>query len=757
MRPDPDLWNDSTSVDSGDLISSAKRVDLPHVEAEEEPTMRAGTDSLIRGAPSEGRARTIDEPTVERDRPSPPPELQRQTGQPSPTSRMRKQKPPSAPGENKRAGKLIVEAGNDNGRTFELTGDLITIGRALGNSIVLTDIAVSRKHLSLEFVGTQYKLIDHASGNGTLINDRLETGTCLLRHGDQLELGNTVFRFEHPASRNIPVPPMGIDPGPPETEDFDDDRVEEIARTVPGDPIPSSNRQPSGRPTTAGRRRKKPITLPPPHSLDGLALPGANGGLSAAASSGQMPGPPALNPSFPHESRPGSQRPGHTPMPAMTGSAPQSLSSRGTPPSPSIENLLPGPSPRMSTGDDYGMDPNHPMFATAPGPGRAGSHVSLRPNNRKLVVGLLVAAVAVVLVAISVLLTRTSSSDEVAASEISAPNATKTADATGDTSIRAIPETTWGTNETVLVASIGASVVPQTEPATKKIDSASPQDSKSTTGSNSSPEPGIKPKSDTTAVDPASTTTGQKNDDGAAENPPANTPPESKISAPATSKTKTASTKSKKKPVRTAAKRRSTPKRKTSAANVATSKKTAASQYRGKKFSTAATTLRNAAKKTSGKQAKSLLSTASSYAKVGSLISKGNTNQARNPVTALSAYDQAYRLDKRVGGGAHSSFLRGKLSIVAPKAAASHMAKAKYESAKTAADKAAVYGAGNSAMVKRVRKGLESKAGEFYKSALRMKSKQPAKAKKTLQRIMKMVPAKSPSYTKAHKLLSKLS
>ena len=48
------------------------------------------------------------------------------------------------------------------------------------------------------------------------------------------------------------------------------------------------------------------------------------------------------------------------------------------------------------------------------------------------------------------------------------------------------------------------------------------------------------------------------------------------------------------------------------------------------------------------------------------------------------------------------------------------------------------------------------KAKEFYKTALKQKSKSPASAKKTLQRILKMVPKSSPSYSKALKLLSKI-
>jgi hypothetical protein len=88
--------------------------------------------------------------------------------------------------------------------------------------------------------------------------------------------------------------------------------------------------------------------------------------------------------------------------------------------------------------------------------------------------------------------------------------------------------------------------------------------------------------------------------------------------------------------------------------------------------------------------------------------------------------------------------------VVAPKAAASFMAKGKYEAAKSAADTAASTGAGSSPMVQRVRQGLERQAGELYKSALRMKD-EPKKADKLLQRILDMVPPSSPWYSKAYK------
>src|SRR5690242_3708729 len=94
--------------------------------------------------------------------------------------------------------RLVVIAGNDTGREFVLSpGKLLSIGRAIENDIVLTDIAVSRRHLDLGFEENFWVLKDRGSGNGTLINDRIEDGNCRLQHGDKIEIGHTVFRFDH--------------------------------------------------------------------------------------------------------------------------------------------------------------------------------------------------------------------------------------------------------------------------------------------------------------------------------------------------------------------------------------------------------------------------------------------------------------------------------------------------------------------------------------------------------------------------------
>ena len=96
---------------------------------------------------------------------------------------------------------LVVTAGSDLGREFILDATRsMTVGRGLDNDIVLTDITVSRKHFDLSFGvsggATRWILSDRGSGNGSLVNDRVEDAPFAISHGDRIEIGQTEFRFE---------------------------------------------------------------------------------------------------------------------------------------------------------------------------------------------------------------------------------------------------------------------------------------------------------------------------------------------------------------------------------------------------------------------------------------------------------------------------------------------------------------------------------------------------------------------------------
>jgi hypothetical protein len=97
---------------------------------------------------------------------------------------------------------LHVVGGNDRGKLFELTLAEMRIGRGTDQDIVLADIAVSRRHVTIQLENGRYRLRDLGSGNGTLLNgERVES--VLLSDGDQIEIGNTLMRFDHPPSRGM--------------------------------------------------------------------------------------------------------------------------------------------------------------------------------------------------------------------------------------------------------------------------------------------------------------------------------------------------------------------------------------------------------------------------------------------------------------------------------------------------------------------------------------------------------------------------
>ena len=72
---------------------------------------------------------------------------------------------------------------------------------AIDNDIVLTDIAVSRKHFDLRNDGGSWVIVDRGSGNGTVVNGNLEDNPFMLANGDVIEIGNTTFRFDFQRGR----------------------------------------------------------------------------------------------------------------------------------------------------------------------------------------------------------------------------------------------------------------------------------------------------------------------------------------------------------------------------------------------------------------------------------------------------------------------------------------------------------------------------------------------------------------------------
>jgi len=186
---------------------------------------------------------------------------------------------------------------------------------------------------------------------------------------------------------------------------------------------------------------------------------------------------------------------------------------------------------------------------------------------------------------------------------------------------------------------------------------------------------------------------------------------------------------------------------------LAAATKKADSLYRAKDFKAAAATLREAAGASTDAAAKSAKTRATDYETIATNLAAGTAIGSQRPTDALAAFIRAQAADRRAGS-AHQTAIRGKIAGIAPKAAASWMAKQNYEAAKAAADQAVNVGAGATPMVEGVRNSLERKAGEFYTNAVKLQKSKPAEAKSLARRITKMVPGSSPWYPKAVKIIN---
>lgn len=89
--------------------------------------------------------------------------------------------------------KLIIFQPDRIAREVEIVDDVVSIGRALDNTISLDgDTNISRYHAEIEKRGDDYYLTDLNSSNGTTINDEVITEE-ILRDEDQICLGGSTF------------------------------------------------------------------------------------------------------------------------------------------------------------------------------------------------------------------------------------------------------------------------------------------------------------------------------------------------------------------------------------------------------------------------------------------------------------------------------------------------------------------------------------------------------------------------------------
>lgn len=94
--------------------------------------------------------------------------------------------------------RLIMRRGPEPGAIYELTTEIVKIGRGAKNDIVIQDNEVDRDHFRLvRFLG-DYELQDLGSRSGTFVNGQRVIGKRLLQHDAVIELGEQItFLYEH--------------------------------------------------------------------------------------------------------------------------------------------------------------------------------------------------------------------------------------------------------------------------------------------------------------------------------------------------------------------------------------------------------------------------------------------------------------------------------------------------------------------------------------------------------------------------------
>ncbi len=619
------------------------------------------------------------------------------------------------PGKAVTEARLMVIAGNDTGREFVLapSGKPLSVGRAMDNDIVLTDIAVSRKHLDVVWEGGHWVLKDRGSGNGTLLNERIEDGSCRLQHGDRIEIGHTIFRFDHPSSAAI---------GPPISWSHQQD---DEASTVAGRSPPRPGSPPDEPATNVSQPRRTPSTSAPPP-------PGA--AASGIDRKATLPPPRPRTPSQGPHSGAVSSRLALPPNPSAIAAPPPVDDVARTTPAPRTAEplLLIAPAAaadpmRQSTATAHvapltyataGASASMPMVAY-----RSPPLVASRRRS-----GLIAAAIGGGVALIGVL-AMVLGGDEPRGRGAAGTSVTARDGATDGAGGAPVPDP-------VAKEPIGVPPDPVRDPVT--VDDRDDRDDVAIEVKD--PEPVAKQPDPVEVKDPEPVV---KKPDPVVKKPD----PVVKKPDPVVRKKPDPVVRKKPDPV---VRKPDTAKKPTSAD---AAKKKAAALYADKDFKAAAAVARDAASSAEGADAAALRSLAGTYDQLASSIAAGNAAAASKPTDALTAYKRALAADKKLGG-THAPMIREKLGQVAPKAAAGFMAKGNYEAAKQAADTAVNFGAGSSPTIAQVRQSLERKAAELYASGVQLMKSKPDDGKAILRRVLKIVPPDSPSYQKAYKAVN---
>jgi|SRR4030095_5150822 hypothetical protein len=95
--------------------------------------------------------------------------------------------------------RLVFDCDGVDVITHELIGDVITIGHASSNDVVIDDPTVSTQHASLTKLPSGYRLKDLGSTNGTQING-VSITDAELKDGTEIRFGYVTGLFQDPTA-----------------------------------------------------------------------------------------------------------------------------------------------------------------------------------------------------------------------------------------------------------------------------------------------------------------------------------------------------------------------------------------------------------------------------------------------------------------------------------------------------------------------------------------------------------------------------
>lgn len=772
---------EAMSADSNDLFLEPS-VDVAAELLEPFPASPPKDDGHLASGTGETGGASVDEPTRDEAELRPALDAARDRPAARPPARDPAPEPELSPAW------LVVQSGSDRGRRFALRGGRTTVGRGMDNDVVLTDIAVSRHHLAIEASGSQHILHDLGSGNGTLVNDRDEDGDVRLSHGDKLELGNTVLVFECTAAELPHALGKFHAPGDDELSTVAGHRVGRSSPSLAPAPPP----MPPAAPPPAAPHAPHSIAAQVTGPIDRMPPSRRTLGPGQLGAIGAPPPPP---PNLPPRARVASAPPNPGPvrnrrsasmavqnarrsasmaaeMPA--GAIPQrsdSLSAMvsGAPSGPSAAFPFGGPaSPLAGMGAPGAASGMRPALGYPPMSGGFGS-MSPSPlssprfqypngvmsplpatDRRRLLISILAIAFVAVGAGIVMALVHSGDKDTAprAAAKSAAPSdpagptaaplpaaqvATATAPAPDLLGARELRPVDFGTDEQFLAETTPAAA-PGDRPPGAAVAVASPptgveSGDQATSPGRADPEDG---KDDGKAGEPVGKAREPRRDRRrsrpATDDIVEGTGPDLPTLDDANAAVGTGQ-------------------------DAETALRQADGLYRQKRFSDAAALLRKAADSVGKRDVGRLRSLAASYAKIGALLDEGQASLVSDAPRALQAFKSALRLDEEFGDGVHDRTIGARIAQAAPAAAGAYMARKDYPEAKSAADIAEKFGAGDSDRVRIVRGSLERKAEELYEQArAAAEAGDDASAAETARLILRMVPRSSEVYAQANKL-----